>query len=110
MAAMAETIHFEMARPGRQAGEVIPPPPSPEPLSNHQRETAQYVTEMVLELKKMAEAAGLYTIAVALEFAYYEAFSMAHRVLVSPDELEQLRKLARLAREFGKIPDAATED
>ena len=47
---------------------------------------------------------------MALEFAYYEAFSMAHRVLVSPDELEQLRKLARLAREFGKIPDAATED
>ena len=64
-----------------------------------QRNTAQYIADMILELRNMAKAAKLFAVMVPLEYAYYEAFSMANRVAVPPMEIERLRKLEAAARE-----------
>ena len=68
-------------------------------LTAQQRDTAQYVADMILEMRNMAKAARLFTITVPLEYAYYEAFSIANRVEVPPEELERLKRLAKLAQE-----------
>ena len=73
------------------------------PLTPHQRETAQYVADMILEMRNMAKAAQLYTVTVPLEFAYYEAFSAANRVEVPQQEIERLRELGRIATETDAI-------
>jgi hypothetical protein len=39
-----------------------------------QRETAQYITDMVLELRNLARTAELKTLSGLLEIAFYEAF------------------------------------
>ncbi len=64
-----------------------------------QHDTAQYVADMILELRNMAKAAKLFTVMVPLEYAYYEAFSRANRVSVPPEEIERLRMLAQAAKE-----------
>lgn len=61
------------------------------------RETAQYISDMILELRNMAKAAKLFQIMVPLEYAYYEAFSVANRVDVPPQEAERLREFDRAA-------------
>ena len=66
-------------------------------LDHRQRETAQYVADMILELRNMAKAAKLFQVMVPLEYAYYEAFSAANRVEVAPEELERIRELSRAA-------------
>ncbi|MBC8037325.1 MAG: hypothetical protein H7X89_08915 [Rhizobiales bacterium] len=68
-------------------------------LSVLQHDTAQYVADMILELRNMAKAAKLFTVMVPLEYAYYEAFSRANRVSVPPEEIERLRLLAEAAKE-----------
>ncbi len=64
-------------------------------LSRRQRDTAQYVADMILELRNMAKAAKLFQVLVPLEYAYYEAFTVANRVTVPPEELERLRELSK---------------
>jgi|GEM_PF-2335892 len=64
-----------------------------------QHDTAQYVADMILELRNMAKAAKLYTVMVPLEYAYYEAFSRANQVSVPQEEIERLRQLAESAKE-----------
>lgn len=68
-----------------------------------QHDTAQYVADMILELRNMAKAAKLFTVMVPLEYAYYEAFSRANRVSVPPEEVERLRQLAKAAKETENI-------
>jgi len=68
-------------------------------LATLQHDTAQYVADMILELRNMAKAAKLFTVMVPLEYAYYEAFSRANRVSVPPEEIERLRDLAEAAKE-----------
>lgn len=58
-----------------------------------QIETAQYIADMVLELRNMAKSAALYATMVPLEYAYYEAFSVANRVEVPKQEVERLNRL-----------------
>lgn len=67
--------------------------------SDQQRETAQYVADMVLELRNMAKAVRLFNVTVPLEYAYYEAFSVANRVEVPPEEITRIRELERQAQE-----------
>lgn len=83
---------------GKQIEQTTAAPNAPG-LTGQQRETAQYVADMILELRNMAKAARLFTITVPLEYAFYEAFSIANRVQVPEGELERLRELARSARE-----------
>ena len=69
---------------------------------DQQRQTAQYMADMILELRNVAKAARLFTVAVPLEYAYYEAFAAANRVEVPEKEAERLREIERAARELGE--------
>jgi hypothetical protein len=63
------------------------------------QELAQYIADMLLELRKMAKAAGLKTLLGLLEISFCEAFSIANKVEIPPGENEKLRRLAREAGE-----------
>ncbi len=62
------------------------------------REIAQYVAGMVLELRNLANSGGLKTLMGLLEITYCEAFSVANRVIIPEGELEKLREIIRSAR------------
>jgi hypothetical protein len=64
-----------------------------------ERELAQYVADMLLELRKMAKAAGLTTLLGLLELSYCEAYSIANRVKIPDGEIEKLKRLAKAASE-----------
>jgi hypothetical protein len=71
-----------------------------------QKETAQYICDMILELRNMAKAMKLFQILVPLEYAYYEAFSVANRVQVPEGEAERISELSKVAGEAtGELPD-----
>lgn len=70
------------------------------PLAQRQRETAEYLSDMILELRNLARTAKLHTVMVPLEFAYYEAFGVAHRVEVPSAELERIRTLSRASQDL----------
>lgn len=72
-------------------------------LSAQQRETAQYVADMILELRNMSKAAKLFTVTVPLEYAYYEAFSKANQVIPPQQEVDRLNELAKAAQESENI-------
>lgn len=80
--------------------ETVSPSEGSGPTSQQQRETAQYISDMVLELRTMAKAAHLYTVMVPLEYSYYEAFSVAHQVHVPPGELQRLRELSQALKDL----------
>ncbi len=63
-----------------------------------QLELAQYIADMLLELRNMAKAADLKTLLGLLEISYCEAFSIANRVEIPPGEIEKLRRLAQESR------------
>jgi hypothetical protein len=71
----------------------------PEVEAKRARDTAQYIADMILELRNMARSAKLFQVMVPLEYAYYEAFSVANRVKVAPEEVERIRELERVAEE-----------
>jgi hypothetical protein len=64
-----------------------------------QLELAQYIADMLLELRNMARAAGLKTLLGLLEITFCEAFSIANKVEIPPGEIEKLRRLANAAHE-----------
>lgn len=74
-------------------------------LAARQQSVAQYVADMVLELRNMAKSAKLPSVMVPLEFAYYEAYSAANKVHVSPDEIERIRRLEHAVEEIDKAED-----
>jgi hypothetical protein len=83
---------------GETAEERAGTQPESDPrLAARQRDTAHYVADMILELRNMAKAARLYQVMVPLEYAYYEAFTVANRVEVPEAEAERLRAIARQA-------------
>ena len=70
------------------------------PLKDAQdQELAQYIADMLLELRKMAKAADMNTLLGLLEISFCEAFSIANKVEIPPGEIEKLRRLAREAGE-----------
>ena len=75
------------------------------PPDKRQRETAQYIADMILELRNMAKSAQLYQVMVPLEYAYYEAFSVANKVAVPPEEAERIRVLSKTVAEMDVVPD-----
>ena len=91
----------------RRAEPPGPPPEGPEvepkvpdTVSERQRATAEYLTDMILELRNLARSAERHAVMVPLEFAYYEAFGVAHRVDVPSAEIERIRSLSRAAEEM----------
>ena len=71
-------------------------------IPDRQRETAEYLADMILELRNLARASQLYTVMVPLEYAYYEAFSVANRVEIPEAEVERIKELARAGLEFDR--------
>ena len=63
------------------------------------QELAQYIADMLLELRKMAKVAGLKTLLGLLEISFCEAFSIANKVEIPPGEVEKLRRLSKAASE-----------
>ena len=76
-----------------------------EPLDKRQRDTAQYISDMILELRNMAKSAQLFQVMVPLEYAYYEAFSVANKVDVPPEEAERIRALSKTVAEMDVLPE-----
>ncbi len=70
---------------------------SREPLTQaeRQQEAAEYLSEMILELRNLARSVKLHTLMVPLEYAYYEAFSVANRIEVPEDEIERIKRLSK---------------
>ena len=66
-------------------------------LETQRQETAQYVADMILELRNMAKAVKLHNVMAPLEYAYYEAFSVANQVDVPQDEIDRIRSLTKAA-------------
>lgn len=66
----------------------------------NQRQTAEYLVDIILELRNLARTAKLYTVMVPLEYAYYEAFGVAHRVEVSAEEVERIKALTKIGAEY----------
>ncbi len=62
-------------------------------IQHEARETAQYIADMVLELRNMAKAEGFGSLQAILELAYYEAFGTAHKAEIPPGEKEYLENL-----------------
>lgn len=73
-------------------------------LAERQRETAEYLSDMILELRNLARSVQLHHVMVPLEFAYYEAFGAAHRVEVPAAEIERIRELSKAAQRLDHDP------
>ena len=76
-----------------------------DPSEKCQKETAQYVADMILELRNMAKSARLFQVMVPLEYAYYEAFSVANRVAMPEAEVERLQQLTRAGELLDAVPE-----
>jgi hypothetical protein len=86
------------ARPPGKAAEAVAS------LDTRQRDTAEYISEMILELRNLARVHQLYTVMVPLEYAYYEAFSAANRVEIPDGEIERIKELSRASQELEQLP------
>lgn len=74
-------------------------------LAGKQKETAQYLADMILELRVMAKSAQLFHVMVPLEYAYYEAFAAANKVAVPEDEVARLMELSAMAEQADSPPE-----
>lgn len=88
------------ARPPGKAAETVAS------LSSRQRDAAEYISEMILELRNLARVHQLYTVMVPLEYAYYEAFSAANRVEIPDGEIERIKELSRASQDLEQLPPA----
>jgi len=78
-------------------------------LTLPQREAAQYIAEMVLQLRNLARSAHLDRGFPELEAAYYEFYGLANRLLPRPEEAEYVRNLQSTASDEPApvvVPDA----
>lgn len=62
------------------------------------KQTAQYIADMLLELRNMAKTAGLKNLQGFLEVSYYEAFSSANRSPIPNGEVERLEEMSADAK------------
>lgn len=69
------------------------------PKEIQEREMAQYIADMLLELRNMARSAGLPTLLGLLELSFCEAFSIANKIEIPQGEIEKLKRISRAASE-----------
>jgi hypothetical protein len=60
-----------------------------------ERELAQYMADMLLEMRNLAKGAGFSTLLSLLEISYCEAFALANKVEIPEGEAEKLKELSR---------------
>lgn len=69
------------------------------------QELAQYIADMLIEMRNMAKTAGFKTLWGLLEISFCEAFSIANKVAIPPGEIEKLNRLAREGKALSrKLP------
>lgn len=64
-------------------------------LKLDRKETAQYICDMVLELRNLAKAVEIKSLQDMLELCFYEAFATANKVALPDGELERLKELSK---------------
>ena len=64
------------------------------------RDTAQYIADMILQLRNLAKGSKMSTLQGLLEISYYEAYSVAHAIVISEGEAERLEEMGAHARRF----------
>ena len=69
------------------------------PIETKEREIAQYIADLILELRNIARSAELPTLLGLLEITYCEAYSIANKVTIPEGEMEKLKRLVRAATE-----------
>jgi hypothetical protein len=62
------------------------------------REMAQYMADMLLEMRNMSRTAGFPTLTSLFELAFCEAYSIANHVEPPEGELEKIAKLSRASK------------
>jgi hypothetical protein len=62
------------------------------------RELAQYMADMLLEMRNMARTAGFTTLTSLFELSFCEAFTIANRVELPEGEVERITELSRASR------------
>lgn len=60
-----------------------------------EKDVAQYIADMVLELRNLAKAFEYKTLQGLLEVTYYEAFGMAHKVDIPEGEEQRLNDMGQ---------------
>ncbi len=76
----------------------IRPGPKARGTVNHvlaPQQTANYIADIVLELRNLAKGQALTTLQGLLEVTFYEAFAAANQVEVPQHEIERLRELSK---------------
>jgi hypothetical protein len=61
-------------------------------------DTANYIADMILELRNLAKNCDLKTLQGLLEISYYEAFSCANKIEIPPGEERFIHELGSDAR------------
>jgi hypothetical protein len=61
-------------------------------------DTANYIADMILELRNLAKTAELKTLQGLLEISYYEAFGCANRIDIPQGEEQHIHELGADAR------------
>jgi hypothetical protein len=61
-------------------------------------ETANYIADIILELRNLAKGQNMQALQGLLEIAYYEAFDVAHPVAIPPDAAQHLHEIGEDAR------------
>lgn len=61
-------------------------------------DTAQYIADMILELRNLAKSSEMATLQGLLEISYYEAFAVANPYIIPANEAEHLEHLGEDAR------------
>ena len=79
---------------------VVPP----DLKAGRQRDVAEYIAEMILELRNLARSHKLYTVMVPLEYAYYEAFTAANKVEIPEADLKRIEELSKFSADMEQGP------
>jgi hypothetical protein len=64
----------------------------------YETDTANYIADMILELRNLAKTADFKTLQGLLEISYYEAYGHAHHIEVPEGEDQHLHELGADAR------------
>ena len=64
----------------------------------NRKETAQYITDMVLEMRSLAKSVEMNSVQNLLELCFYEAFAAANKVAIPEGELERLIELSKASK------------
>jgi hypothetical protein len=67
---------------------------------NIENETAQYIADMILELRNLAKSSQMAVLQGLLEISYYEAYSIANPIKVPDNEEQHLHSLGEDARRY----------